>query len=142
MRNLIITPNMASLNLGQYAEEAVIVEESPKNVKHFIEANTEEATLNHLQHECITPVFSKDNELTINHAAFIETIQKQQVLSLMVKLLIHQRYGYLTLSKAEYQKQYANLPISYWNLIKPFTMRELLSALIYQLSMKQLVAIS
>lgn len=76
MRNLIITPNMASLNLGEFAEEAVIVEEAPKNVKHFIEANTEEATLNHLQHECITPVFSKDNELTINHAAFIETIQE------------------------------------------------------------------
>ena len=77
MRNLIITPNMAQrMNLGQYAEEAVIVEETPKNVKHFIEANTEEATLNHLQHECITPVFSKDNELTINHAAFIETIQE------------------------------------------------------------------
>ena len=80
MRNLIITPNMAQnrerLNLGEFAEEAVIVEEAPKNVKHFIEANTEEATLNHLQHECITPVFSKDNELTINHAAFIETIQE------------------------------------------------------------------
>lgn len=77
MRNLIITPNMAQrLNLGEFAEEAVIVEETPKNVKHFIEANTEEATLNHLQHECITPVFSKDNELTINHAAFIETIQE------------------------------------------------------------------
>lgn len=77
MRNLIITPNMAQrLSLGEFAEEAVIVEEAPKNVKHFIEANTEEATLNHLQHECITPVFSKDNELTINHAAFIETIQE------------------------------------------------------------------
>ena len=75
MRNLIITPNMAQ-RLNQYAEEAVIVEEAPKNVKHFIEANTEEATLNHLQNECITPVFSKDNELTINHAAFIETIQE------------------------------------------------------------------
>ena len=77
MRNLIITPNMAQrLSLGEFAEEAVIVEEAPKNVKHFIEANTEEATLNHLQNECITPVFSKDNELTINHAAFIETIQE------------------------------------------------------------------
>lgn len=76
MRNLIIPSNMAQrINLGEYAEEAVIVEEAPRNVKHFIEANTEEATLNHLQHECITPVFSKDNELTINHAAFIETIQ-------------------------------------------------------------------
>lgn len=62
-------------NLGEYAEEAVIVEEAPKRTNHFIEANTEEATLNHLQNECITPVFSKDNELTINHAAFIETIQ-------------------------------------------------------------------
>ena len=77
MRNLIITPNMAQrMNLGQYAEEAVIVEEAPKNVKHFIEANTEEATLNHLQYESITQVFSKANELTINHAAFIETIQE------------------------------------------------------------------
>lgn len=78
MRNLIITPNMAQNRerMNQYAEEAVIVEEASKNVKHFIEANTEEATLNHLQHECITPVFSKDNELTINHAAFIETIQE------------------------------------------------------------------
>ena len=79
MRNLVIMPNEAQskMNLGEFAEEAVIVEETttPKNAKHFIEANTEEATLNHLQHECITPVFSKDNELTINHAAFIETIQ-------------------------------------------------------------------
>ena len=77
MGNLIITSNKSRMNLGEFAEEAVIVEETtiPKNAKHFIEANTEEATLNHLQHECITPVFSKDNELTINHAAFIETIQ-------------------------------------------------------------------
>lgn len=77
MRNLVIMPNKSRMNLGEYAEEAVIVEEitTTKNAKHFIEANTEEATLNHLQHECITPVFSKDNELTINHAAFIETIQ-------------------------------------------------------------------
>ncbi len=77
MENLIITSNKSRMNLGEYAEEAVIVEETTttKNAKHFIEANTEEATLNHLQNECITPVFSKDNELTINHAAFIETIQ-------------------------------------------------------------------
>ena len=77
MGNLIITSNKSRMNLGEFAEEAVIVEETTttKKAKHFIEANTEEATLNHLQHECITPVFSKDNELTINHAAFIETIQ-------------------------------------------------------------------
>ena len=81
MRDLVIMPAMAqrreSLNMGEFAEEAIIVEEvaAPKRVNHFIEANTQEATLHHLKHECITPVFSKDNELTINHAAFVETIQ-------------------------------------------------------------------
>lgn len=79
MSNLIIMPNVAQsrMNLGEFAEEATIIEETSKANKslHFIEANTEDVTLNHLQHECITPVFSKDNELTINHAAFIETIQ-------------------------------------------------------------------
>jgi len=79
MRNLVIMPTeKRTLNLGEFAEEATIVEETtiPKNAKHFIEANTEEVFLNHLQNECITPVFSKDNELTINHAAFIETVQE------------------------------------------------------------------
>lgn len=79
MRNLVIMPTeRKTLNLGEYAEEATIVEESATSNKslHFIEANTQEATLHHLQNECITPVFSKDNELTINHAAFIETVQE------------------------------------------------------------------
>ncbi|WP_299430535.1 DUF3871 family protein [uncultured Maribacter sp.] len=38
----------------------------------FIEANTQEVTLEHLKKECIIPVFSKDNETTISHAQFIE----------------------------------------------------------------------
>ena len=66
-------------NLGEYAEEAIIVEDTiirtPNNL-HFIEANTNEVTLQHLKADCITPVFAKDNELTINHAAFVETIQE------------------------------------------------------------------
>ena len=65
------------MNLGEFAEEAtIIVEETakPKRVNHFIEANTQEATLQHLKNDCITPVFAKDNELTVNHAAFIETV--------------------------------------------------------------------
>ena len=66
------------INLGEYAEEAVIVEEVTRTPKtlHFIEANTLEVDLNHLANDCITPVFAKDNELTINHAQFIETIQE------------------------------------------------------------------
>ena len=51
------------------------MDEPIKPANHFIEANTQEVTLHHLKNDCITPVFSKDNELTINHAAFVETIQ-------------------------------------------------------------------
>lgn len=66
------------MNLGEYAEEATIVEDVTRTPKtlHFIEANTLEVDLNHLANDCITPVFAKDNELTINHAQFIETIQE------------------------------------------------------------------
>ncbi len=45
----------------------------PKNLP-FIEANTKEVTLDHLRDDCIIPVFSKDNEVTISHQNFIETI--------------------------------------------------------------------
>ena len=78
MNEIIMMPVMAKRNnLGEYAEEAVIVEDiirTPKSL-HFIEANTNEVDLHHLVNDCITPVFSKDNELTINHAQFITTIQ-------------------------------------------------------------------
>lgn len=40
--------------------------------KPFIEANTREVSLYHLKNDCITPVFSKDNEVTISHNQFIE----------------------------------------------------------------------
>ena len=40
----------------------------------FIIANTVDVTLPHLQNECIIPVFSKDNEKTIAHQEFIETV--------------------------------------------------------------------
>ena len=42
--------------------------------KPFIEANTKAVTLSHLQNDCITPVFSKDNEVTISHSQFIEAV--------------------------------------------------------------------
>lgn len=46
----------------------------PEQEKPFIVANTTEVPLLHLQHECIIPVFSKDNEKTIAHQEFIEVI--------------------------------------------------------------------
>ena len=81
MRNLQIIDNVPQVrresNFGEYAEEAVIIEEQPKVKKenpHFLEANTLEVTMQHLKEDCITPVFAKDNELTIPHPAFIDTV--------------------------------------------------------------------
>ena len=61
-------------SLQSAAEEATLLVPKHKNVLHFIESNTQEATINHLKNDCIVPVFSKDNELTVSHAAFIETV--------------------------------------------------------------------
>jgi hypothetical protein len=48
-------------------------EEVVTNTKSsFIEANTVQVSLEHLEKECIVPVFSKDNEITISHFQFIE----------------------------------------------------------------------
>ncbi|MEG1187855.1 MAG: DUF3871 family protein [Bacteroidales bacterium] len=54
--------------------EDVPVIEKVASFKPFIEANTQDVTLDHLRNDCIVPVFSKDNELTISHPAFIETV--------------------------------------------------------------------
>lgn len=40
----------------------------------FIEANTKEVTIEHLKNDCVVPVFSKDNEITISHPVFIESV--------------------------------------------------------------------
>lgn len=40
----------------------------------FIDANTKEVTIEHLKDDCIVPVFSKDNEITISHPNFIEAV--------------------------------------------------------------------
>lgn len=66
-------------------EDAVIIEESNtvQNITQsrtsdkrtpFIEANTKEVTFQHLKQDCVIPVFSKDNEVTISHTNFIETV--------------------------------------------------------------------
>jgi hypothetical protein len=42
--------------------------------KSFIKANTKQVQLSHLQNECIIPVFAKDNETTISHSQFVQSI--------------------------------------------------------------------
>ncbi|WP_452233059.1 DUF3871 family protein [Lacinutrix sp. MEBiC02595] len=45
------------------------------NHNPFLEANTKEVSLSTLKHDCIIPVFSKDNEKTLAHQEFIEIAQ-------------------------------------------------------------------
>ena len=65
------------------AEVATTVEERPatpvvplgvRHNRHFIEANTKPVDIAHLRADCVVPVFSKDNEVTISHQSFIETV--------------------------------------------------------------------
>ena len=87
MERTIINSQAAAL-LPLYAHS---VEEKPQNILvpvtqsitkqtpetlPFIEANTKEITTDHLQKDCIIPVFSKDNEVTISHQSFIAAIQE------------------------------------------------------------------
>lgn len=80
MENLMISPAVEPKRfswLNAYATDAEVITETPQREKRnnpFIEANTKEVDLQHLTNECIVPVFSKDNELTISHPAFIETV--------------------------------------------------------------------
>jgi hypothetical protein len=55
-------------------ENAEVVEVESNSRLPFIEANTKEVTIQHLKDDCIVPVFSKDNEITISHVNFIESV--------------------------------------------------------------------
>ena len=48
--------------------------QKPVNNLPFIEANTKDVEMSHITDDCIIPVFSKDNEVTISHQSFIGTI--------------------------------------------------------------------
>ncbi|WP_312208357.1 DUF3871 family protein [Empedobacter sp.] len=61
---------------GKYEERNIPGNNNNYQPKPFIEANTIEVDYNHLQTECIIPVFSKDNEKTIAHQEFIEIAQE------------------------------------------------------------------
>lgn len=73
----LIYPSRVNRTL-RLSQEQEIVDVTPilsrREVKRlpFIEANTKEVTIEHLKDDCVVPVFSKDNEITISHPNFIE----------------------------------------------------------------------
>lgn len=73
----VILPNFIQENVSQAIIDITSFNQ-PKleksQARNFIEANTKEVDIFHLKNECIVPVFSKDNEITISHSNFIETV--------------------------------------------------------------------
>ena len=64
---LATVQNQSNLDLPEYDE---------LSTNHFIEANTKSVTIQHIKNDTILPVFSKDNEVTISHAEFINSTQE------------------------------------------------------------------
>ena len=132
MKTLQITPVMAqrrSLNFGENAEDATLVmEEQPAREKRplFIEANTIEASLEHLRNDCIIPVFAKDNEATLSHVAFIETVQDAARTFFQGEQIELPRHSCFSCDWAEYQKQSISLPINYWKVTRLSTTKDAL----------------
>lgn len=132
METLQITPVMAqrrSLNFGEYAEDATLVmEEQPTREKRplFIEANTIEASLEHLRNDCIIPVFAKDNEATLSHVAFIETVQDATRTFFQGEQIELPDIRVSHVIRAEYQKQSISLPINYWKVTRLSTTKDAL----------------
>lgn len=77
--NNLIGNNRVNTVIDTHAE---VIESTPLSATRvtsnkrspFVEANTKDVTIHHLTNECVVPVFSKDNEITISHPNFIETV--------------------------------------------------------------------
>lgn len=80
---MVLTPINKELNTqvpGEIKNDNIIfnapgTSESLTNIEKspFIQANSEEVSLSYLKEQCVIPVFTKDNEITISHQEFIET---------------------------------------------------------------------
>lgn len=78
--NEILDTSTNQVKLSSSQDNIDLTSNSPNNLSRdkeitpFIVANTIEVPLHHLKQDCIIPVFSKDNEKTIAHQEFIESV--------------------------------------------------------------------
>ena len=78
--NEILDTSTNQVKLANSQDKIDLTSNSPNNLSRdkeitpFIVANTIEVPLHHLKQDCIIPVFSKDNEKTIAHQEFIESV--------------------------------------------------------------------
>lgn len=74
MNELILMPTQRQrLNLGEFAEDATIITDSPKSAVSFLEANTDAITIEELTSKCVVPTWAT-MESTIAHQDFINCV--------------------------------------------------------------------
>lgn len=93
----------------------------PKGL-HFINANTTEVDIQHLKNDCIVPVFSKDNELTVSHPVFIETVYKAAQEFFRNEQIDTPEIIVSHIIKGRIPEAIHKPVISYWKRTKRFTM--------------------
>ena len=71
----IMAQNQSKFNLGEYAEEAAIIQDEPtvQPSVNFLEANTDAITMDELTNKCVVPTWA-NQELTIAHQDFISCV--------------------------------------------------------------------
>lgn len=71
----IMAQNQLRFNLGEYAEEAAIIQDEPtvQPSVNFLEANTDAITMDELTNKCVVPTWA-NQELTIAHQDFISCV--------------------------------------------------------------------
>ncbi len=73
LSTLVKTQDAPQVTVLPFFQAAPEQQKAPTNLP-FIEANTKEVEMAHLKEDCIIPVFSKDNEVTISHQSFIGAV--------------------------------------------------------------------
>ena len=71
----IMAQNQSKFNLGEYAEEAAIIQDEPtvQPSVNFLEANTDAITMDELANKCVVPTWA-NQELTIAHQDFVSCV--------------------------------------------------------------------
>ncbi len=75
VRNIVDIPKIIDITENNFDNFREKQDVEVYNNSPFIEANTKNVSLSHLEKDCIIPVFSKDNEKTIAHFEFIKVVQ-------------------------------------------------------------------
>ena len=121
MRNLVIMPAMAQnqsrFNLGEYAEEAAIIQDEPtvQPSVNFLEANTDAITMDELTNKCVVPTWA-NQELTIAHQDFISCVHDAACSFYAGERANERILEFHTLYVAEHPKVWARKHRNYWSV--------------------------